>query len=138
MTLTDDPDPVVEGEPVEYRFRVANAGPDAARGVTVATTLPADATADAASGCSTAGAVVTCEFGDVASGGSAAGALSVRHGSPGVKAVTSRGRLRHRRPERGNDADTEETTVEAEPAPAGADLSVAVSDTPDPVAALRT
>ena len=133
VTLTDDPDPVDEGEAVEYRFRVDNAGPDTARGVTVATTLPADATAEPASGCSTAGAVVTCELGDVPSGGSATGALVVRHGSPGVKAVTSRVDSPTDDPNAANDADSEETTVEAEPAPAGADLSVAVSDTPDPV-----
>ena len=137
VTLTDDPDPVVEGEPVDYRFRVDNAGPDAARDVTVATTLPADATAQAASGCSAAGAVVTCDLGDVPSGGSATGTLTVRHGSPGVKTVTSTVDSPTADPDPSDDSDAEETTVEAEPAPAGADLSVSVSDAPDPVGVLE-
>ena len=66
VTLTDNVDPVVEGDAVEYRFRVDNAGPSAATGVTVATTVPADATVAPASGCSQAGTVVTCAVGDVA------------------------------------------------------------------------
>ena len=137
VSLADDPDPVVEGEAVEYRFGVANAGPDAATGVTVAATLPADAAVEPASGCTTAGAVVTCSLGDVPSGGSAAGALTVRYGSPGSKAVTSTVDSAVEDPNAANDTAAETTTVEPQPAPSGADLSVSVSDSPDPVATLE-
>ncbi len=137
VTVTDAPDPVGEGEAVEYRFTVANAGPDTATAVTVATTLPADATAEAVSGCSAGGAVVTCSLPDVPAGGSAGGALTVRHGSPGTKTVTS---IVHSQVPDGNaanDSATETTTVEPKAPPTGADLSVSVSDSPDPVAVLE-
>jgi hypothetical protein len=105
--------------------------------VTVATTLPADAAVEPASGCSTAGAVVTCSLGDVPSGGSAGGTLSVRYGSPGSKAVTSTVDSAVEDPNAANDTAAETTTVEPKPAPSGADLSVSVSDSPDPVATLQ-
>jgi len=127
VSLTDNVDPVIEGDAVEYRFRVDNAGPNAAIGVTVATTLPADATVEPASGCSTAGTVVTCAVGDVASGASATGALTVSHGSPGTKTVTSAVDSAVEDPNAANDSASQTTTVEPEPAPAGADLSVSVS-----------
>jgi uncharacterized repeat protein (TIGR01451 family) len=137
LSLTDAPDPVGEGQAVEYRFTVANAGPDTATGVTVATTLPADATAEPGSGCSAAGAVVTCSLPDVPAGGSAGGALTVRHGSPGTKTVTSAVHSQTLDGNPANDSATETTTVEPKAPPAGADLSVSVSDNPDPVAVLE-
>jgi len=137
VSLADDPDPVVEGDAVEYRFAVANAGPDTATGVTVATTLPADAAVEPASGCSSAGAVVTCSLGDVPSGGSAAGTLTVRYGSAGSKAVSSTVDSAVEDPNAANDTAAQTTTVDPKPAPSGADLSVSVSDSPDPVATLQ-
>jgi uncharacterized repeat protein (TIGR01451 family) len=137
LSLTDAPDPVGEGQAVEYRFTVANAGPDTATGVTVATTLPADASAEPGSGCSAAGAVVTCSLPDVPAGGSAGGALTVRHGSPGSKTVTSAVHSQTQDGNPVNDSATETTTVEPKAPPAGADLSVSVSDNPDPVAVLE-
>ncbi len=127
VTLTDNVDPVVEGDAVEYRFRVDNAGPSAATGVTVATTVPADATVAPAGGCSQAGNVVTCAVGDVASGASATGVLTVYHGSPGAKTVTSVVDSAVEDGNAANDSATQTTTVEPKPAPAGADLSVSVS-----------
>ena len=89
VSLTDSADPVVLGNTVEYRYAVQNAGPAAATGVMVSTTLPADATADAATGCTADAGVVTCSLGDVPSGGTAAGTLVVRYASTGSKSVTS-------------------------------------------------
>ena len=65
VSLTDSADPVVLGNTVEYHYSVQNAGPAAATGVMVSTTLPADATADAATGCAADAGVVTCSLGDV-------------------------------------------------------------------------
>ena len=127
VTLTDNVDPVVEGDAVEYRFRVDNAGPSAATGVTVATSVPADATVAPANGCSQAGTVVTCAVGDVASGASATGVLTVHHGSPGAKTVTSVVDSSVEDTNAANDSATQTTTVESKPAPAGADLGVSVS-----------
>ncbi len=130
VSLTDNVDPVVEGDAVEYRFRVDNAGPSAATGVTVATTVPADATVAAADGCTQAGSVVTCALGSVASGASATGALTVTHGSTGTKTVTSVVGSPVADPASGNDSASQTTVVEARPAPQGADLSVSVSAAP--------
>ena len=52
VSLTDNVDPVVLGDTVEYRFRVENAGPAAATGVMVATTAPGRRDRRAATGCS--------------------------------------------------------------------------------------
>jgi uncharacterized repeat protein (TIGR01451 family) len=122
---------------VEYRLSVSNAGPDTATDLSVATTLPVDAAAEPASGCSTAGAVVTCSLPDLPAGGSADRTLSVRHGSPGTKTVTSTVRSSVQDANAANDSATETTTVEAKPAPAGAGLSVSVSDDADPAAVLQ-
>ena len=130
VSLTDNVDPVVEGDPVEYRFRVDNAGPSTATGVTVATTVPADATVAPAAGCSQAGSVVTCSVGDVAAGASATGALTVTHGSTGTKTVTSQVDSPVADPVAGNDSAAQTTTVAARPTPQGADLSVAVDAAP--------
>ena len=89
VSLTDSADPVVLGNTVEYHFSVQNAGPAAAPGVMVSTTLPADATADAATGCAADAGVVTCSVGDLASGATAAGTLVVHYGTTGAKTVTS-------------------------------------------------
>ena len=130
VTLTDNVDPVVQGDAVEYRVRVDNAGPNTATGVTVATTVPADATVAAASGCSQAAAVVTCAVGDLASGTSATRVLTVTHGSTGAKTVTSVVDSPVADPDASDDSASQTTTVEAKPAPQGADLSVSVSAAP--------
>jgi hypothetical protein len=122
---------------VEYRFTAANSGPDAATGITVATTLPAGATAEPSSGCSAAGAVVTCLLPDVPAGGSAGGAIAVRHGSPGTKTVTSAVHSQTQDGNASNDTATATTAVEPAAVPAGAGVSVAVSDSPDPVSVLQ-
>jgi uncharacterized repeat protein (TIGR01451 family) len=130
VSLTDSADPVVQGDTVEYRFTVANAGPATATGVTVATTLPADATADPATGCAADGAVVTCSLGDLASGASATGTLVVHHGSTGAKSVTSVVRSAVEDGNAENNTATQSTQVDPKPAPSGADVSVSVDAPP--------
>ena len=140
VTLADAPDPAVEGDAVEYRLGVSNAGPDTATGVSVATTLPADAAAEPASGCSTAGAVVTCTLPDLAAGRARPSrTLSVRHGSPGTKTVTSTVRVRQPQDANAaNDSATETTTVEPKPRPGGRRRSrCSAADDADPAAVLQ-
>ena len=114
VSLTDSADPVVLGNTVEYHFTVQNAGPAAATGVMVSTTLPADATADAATGCAADAAVVTCSLGDVPSGGSAAGTLVVRYGSTGAKTVTSVVNSAVEDPNAANNSASQATQVDPE------------------------
>jgi uncharacterized repeat protein (TIGR01451 family) len=136
VSLTDSADPVVEATAVEYHYSVANAGPAAATGVTVATSLPAGATADPATGCTAASSVVTCALPDVPSGGTAAGTLVVRYASTGSKSVTSVVHSAVEDSNAANDTVTQTTQVNPKPAPTGADLSVAVTGTPGAVAQL--
>ena len=134
LALSDAPDPARLTQTVEYRFTVRNAGPEPATGVVVATTLPAGATAAPAAGCSTAGQVVTCALGTLPVGGSVEGVLSVRHGSTGTHTVTSTVDSEADDPQPGDDTATATTTV-TDPL---ADVSVSLSDSPDPVAAPGT
>jgi hypothetical protein len=66
----------------------------------------------------------------VASGASATGVLTVTHGSTGTKTVTSVVDSPVADPAAGNDSAAQTTTVEARPAPQGADVSVSVSAAP--------
>ena len=130
IALTDQPDPARLTQSVDYDFTVQNAGPDTATSVTVATTLPAGASAAPAAGCSAAGQVVTCSLPDVPAGGSEGGTLSVTYDSTGTKAVTSTVGSSATDPDPADNEAAERTTV-TEPL---ADLSVSLSDSPDPVA----
>ena len=130
VSLTDSADPVVLGNTVEYHYSVQNAGPAAATGVMVSTTLPADATADAATGCAADAGVVTCSLGDVPSGGTAAGTLVVRYASTGSKSVTSVVSSAVEDSNAANNTASQATQVEPKPAPTGADVSVAVTARP--------
>ena len=128
--LSDSADPVVLGDTVEYHYTVQNAGPAAATGVTVSTTLPADATADAATGCAADAGVVTCAVGDLASGATAAGTLVVHYASTGGKSVTSVVSSAVEDSDAANNTATQTTQVDPKPAPTGADLSVTVDGAP--------
>ena len=114
------------GNTVEYHYSVQNAGPAAATGVMVSTTLPADATADAATGCAADAGVVTCSLGDVPSGGTAAGTLVVRYAATGSKSVTSVVSSAVEDSDAANNTAIQATQVDPKPAPTGADVSVAV------------
>ena len=74
LSLTDSPDPVVEGNTVTYSATVTNLGPNAAPNATYVQVLPTGytGTASASAGtCSVAGRLVTCSLGLLAPGGSA-------------------------------------------------------------------
>jgi uncharacterized repeat protein (TIGR01451 family) len=74
VTGTASADPRV-GSPLTYTFTMANAGPDAATGVKLEGTLPANvvpsATTAAATGCTITGSDFICAIGDLANGASA-------------------------------------------------------------------
>lgn len=75
ITQTDTPDPVNVASNMSYTLSIANAGPDAATGVTVTDTLPAGVAFQSASStqgsCSQAGGIVTCLLGGLAGGAGA-------------------------------------------------------------------
>jgi uncharacterized repeat protein (TIGR01451 family) len=135
LTLSDAPDPVVAGQTLGYTLTARNTGPGVATGVTIRDILPAGATlasATASQGsCTAAGGTVTCHLNTLASGATAtANVQVVAPANAGtltdVASVTSDAHD----PNPANDAARAKTTVQA-----AADLSVRVSDTPDPVTA---
>ncbi len=135
ITKTDAPDPVVAGRTLVYTLAVTNAGPSTATGVTVVDTLPAGVTFQSAApsqgSCSAAGPVVTCALGTLAPAGNASIVLTVV-----VDPSTPPGTLQNTASVSGdgidpvpdNDTTTEPTEVLAE-----VDLSIAKTDSPDPV-----
>ena len=74
LSVTDTPDPVVEGNTVTYTATITNLGPNAAPNATYTQTLPSGYTATASSStgtCTVASRVVSCNLGLLAPGGSA-------------------------------------------------------------------
>jgi uncharacterized repeat protein (TIGR01451 family) len=75
ISKSDAPDPVLVGETLVYGLTVRNDGPDAATGVMVTDTLPANVTFVSATpsqgSCTQAGGTVTCALGSVATGATA-------------------------------------------------------------------
>ncbi|MCP5015171.1 MAG: DUF11 domain-containing protein, partial [Ketobacter sp.] len=124
-------DPVTVGDDVTYTVTVANAGPDTALAVTLTDTLPVGVIfGSATGGCSEAGGVVSCDLGSVAAGGSASVTIVVTSTAAGVLTNTASVGSATADPDGGNNATSEDTTVEAPPA---ADLSVTKLDALDPV-----
>jgi uncharacterized repeat protein (TIGR01451 family) len=131
----DSPDPVLNGSPLTYTVTVTNVGPDTATGVVVTDTRVAagvifgSAVPSQGGPCTEAAGVVTCPLGTIASGGTATVTITVTPTVPGT--IVNIGAVAGNQvdPVAGNNIDIELTTV----LPV-ADLSVAKSDAPDPVA----
>ena len=135
IAKTDSADPVIAGNDLTYTVTVQNQGPSDAQSVVVNDTLPAGVTLVSTSGCNEDPAgVANCTLGTIAAGASKQYTITVEvdsdvaHGtvltnSASVSSDTTD-------PVSGNNAITEDTTVNAE-----ADLSISKSDAPDPVLA---
>gem|GEM_PF-710659 len=141
--LADTPNPVVAGTNLTYAFTVENAGPDVAAAATWTDPLPTGTTfvslaADAGWNCTTPavgdGGTVTCTTPAFAPAGSASFTLvvavdpSLVEGTELDDAVTVSSSSSDTNPT--NDTSTAQTTVTT-----SADLSTAMTDTPDPVTA---
>lgn len=69
VTKSDDPDPAVAGESVNYTLTVTNHGPNPAQAAEVSDTLPAGLTfASASNGCTAVAQEVTCDLGAIPAG----------------------------------------------------------------------
>jgi uncharacterized repeat protein (TIGR01451 family) len=134
LTKTGEPDPVLPGMTLTYALEIANTGPQSATGVEVTDTLPAGVTFESATPsqgtCTPASGIVTCALGTILSGQTGTVEIKLQpHGSGSVvnqASVTSDVADPHLQ---NNDA-SETTTLEST-----ADLSLAKSDSPDPVRA---
>jgi large repetitive protein len=146
VTKTDSPDPVLPGNNLTYAITLTNNGPSDAQNVTLTdpvptgTTLvsfiqnsgPAGACPLPAGGTGT----VTCTFAVLPSGTSASFTMVVilNRDVGGVIANTATATSATADPTSSNNAATASTTVEQPPPQPVADLSVAKTDSPDPVA----
>ncbi len=141
VTKIDSPDPVVAGSNLTYTITVANLGPDSATSVSLSDTLPAG-TAFVSFSCAAGWSCTTpavggtgtvmASIGSLATG-SVAFTLVVNVGAatPGGTTISNTASVSSLAdPNSANNSATATTTVAT-----GADLSVAKSDSPDPVVA---
>ncbi|MBN1221138.1 MAG: DNRLRE domain-containing protein [Anaerolineae bacterium] len=99
ITKTDNPDPVVAGQPLTYTLTIVNNGPSNATGVTVSDTLPPGVTFSSAPGCSEAAGTVTCNIGNLAASSSVQRTIVVMVGLAAASPLTNQATVT------GNEAD---------------------------------
>ncbi len=136
ITKSDSPDPVNQGSLLTYSVSVSNAGPSAANGVVVTDTLPAGSTFYSATGsgwsCSHSSGIVTCTLASLNSG-AAASAISIKIYPPAQSGAISNTATVSSTvvdPNSANNAASATTTVNP-----AANLSLTMTDSPDPVTA---
>jgi uncharacterized repeat protein (TIGR01451 family) len=129
VTVFDVIDPVPAGEEIEYTLTAENKGPDSAGEVTLTDTLAANTSFLSASpGCEHEAGVVTCDLGTLAKDGTDQVEIIVlaEQGGDAVNEATIESATHDPNP--ANDESEATTTVLP-----SADLSVTLTDTPDPV-----
>jgi uncharacterized repeat protein (TIGR01451 family) len=116
LVKTDVADPVLLGGNITYHVNVSNAGPDAATGVVVTDTLPADTTFVSASAtqgtCSETAGTLTCGLGTLGAGATATITVTVTPQKAGIvhNGAVVVGDQTDTNP--GNNADDESTEVD--------------------------
>jgi len=135
ITKTDSPDPVLQGQTLTYHLTVTNngtsSGPSTTSGVTVTDALPAGATLVSATpsvGSCSGTTTLTCDLGIFPGGATTGVDIVVRPSTSGTLRNTATVSAATSDPSRNNNSATATTTVVA-----AADVSIAKTDTPDPV-----
>ncbi|MGH2360435.1 MAG: SBBP repeat-containing protein [bacterium] len=137
LTKTDAPDPVTAGNSVTYTLTATNNGPDSATAVVVTDTLPGGVSFVSSSpsqGTCSGTSPVTCNLGTINSGANATITIVITPSAVGTFSNTASVTSSVSDPNANNNSVAESTLVNAPPfAGPQADLSVAVTDSPDPV-----
>jgi len=132
VTKTDSPDPVNAGGEVTYTVTVTNEGLTDATGVTLTDTLPSTTTfvsASASQGsCAHSAGTVTCNVGSLDQGASATATIVARTTSAGTITNTASVSSNEGDRDPSDNSASATTTVNAV-----ADLSISLTDAPDPV-----
>ncbi len=119
VTVTDSPDPVLQGNDVTYTVTVTNGGPDPAVGVTVTDQIPLSVTFRSATPsqgtCSEQDDTVTCSLGDLAAAGSATVSIVATTDAHGTITTTASVASSTEDPDELDNEDTEQTTVNPKP-----------------------
>jgi uncharacterized repeat protein (TIGR01451 family) len=132
ISQTDSPDPVLAGQRLTYDIRVRNDGPATATGVTVLEELDAlvrfESVTASQGVCAHADGVVRCDLGTTPAGGTAAITVTVIPTQEGH--VAARAIVQANEPDADALDNSSRVLTEVD---AAADLSVRLTDTPDPV-----
>ena len=132
ISITDAPDPVLAGNQITYTIQVQNAGPDGAPNATVTDVLPVGtsfASANNAYGTCSGTTTISCILGAVPTGGSKSFTLVLKVDPTRRTAITNTVTVSGSvDPTPGNNSASTTTGVNA-----SADVSVTISDAPDPV-----
>ena len=137
LTMTDAPDPVVEGTPLTYTLTINNLGPGPATMVQLTDTLPAgvafvSATLSSSGSCSESLGVVDCSFDGAINNGASETVTIVVTAPATAGSITNNASVSTARvdPITANDSASVDTIVTIADE---ADLSLSKSDSPDPV-----
>ena len=129
ITMSDAPDPTMVGGQLTYTLTVANAGPDRADEVVITDDLPAGVTYRSSQGnCEYAAGTVTCRLGSVARGEVFSLSIAVTPDRSGSITNVATVQASGNDPATANNQASATTTVRDT-----ADLSVSMTDSPDPV-----
>ncbi len=134
LTMTDAPDPINVAELVTYTITVNNNGPNDAEGTAVNDPLPAGSQlvfATSSQGSCSGTSSVACLLGTVPNGGSATVTIQVRALTAGTLTNTASVSAGASDTNPGDNQATVTTTVN-NPSASTADLSVSITDSPDP------
>lgn len=135
ITKTDSPDPVKVGQNLTYSITVANGGPLTATELAMSDQLPANVSfvsSSATQGSCSGSSTIVCSLGSLAKGATAAVEIVVRANEAGDIINTASVSGKQRDPSQDNNQSSASTHVDV-PEPLGeADLSLAMTDEPDP------
>ncbi|MCX8156248.1 MAG: DUF11 domain-containing protein [Verrucomicrobiae bacterium] len=133
VTVTDTPDPVIQGQPLTYQITVRNAGPSAADNTRVTNVFyPGVQLVSLGPGCGIEGSAIVCDLGRVASNGQATATFVVRPNQVGVVSNVVVVGSDEVDANQTNNVAAAVTVVETS---YRADLSLTMVDAPDPVIA---